>query len=50
MDVERVLPPGSKEFGTFKELFAGSWEISKVPRRRKVAGSRGNATSGTPRR
>ena len=34
MDVERVLLPGSKEFGAFRSLLHGSWEISKVPRHR----------------
>ena len=49
MDVERVLLPGSKEFGVLGSLLHRSWEISKVPRRRWwVAGSHGKATSDTP--
>jgi hypothetical protein len=49
MDVEKTLPPGSKEFGALRSLLTGSWEISKVPRRLWwVAGSHGNATSGKP--
>lgn len=49
MDVEKTLPPGSKEFGALRSLLTGSWEISKGPRHLWwVAGSYGKATSDTP--
>jgi len=49
MDVEKALPPGSKEFGRLRSLLTGSWDLSKESRRLWwVAGKHGNATSGNP--
>jgi hypothetical protein len=48
MDVEKALPPGSKEFGALRSLSHRSWEISVWPRRQWwVAGSHGKAKSNT---
>ena len=42
-------PTGVQEFGTFRSLLHGSWDISKGPRRLWwAAGSQGNAKSDKP--